>query len=107
MCLESLKKNPYYLFWLGVLIGALVTGLLFAYKVYWIDSETALFKAGPSYKTQQQKKSAPQKKQFSPKTYKNSGDSSLGGKKDSANSGDPNPWNAKKGGTNSGDPNPW
>lgn len=92
MCLESLKKNPYYLFWLGVLVGALVVGILFAYKIYWVDAETALFKVGPTYKTQQQKKSAPQKKQVSPKSYKSSSDPSSVGKKGSANAGDPGPW---------------
>ncbi|MEK7172121.1 MAG: hypothetical protein AAB739_04385 [Patescibacteria group bacterium] len=96
MCLESLKKNPYYLFWLGVLIGALVTGLLFSYKIYWTQSETSIFKSGSTYKIQQQKQKesiVKPKKQSAPKGTKNAGD--------------PNPWNAKKGGTNAGDPNPW
>lgn len=100
MCLESLKKNPYYLFWIGVLVGALVTGFLFAYKIYWADSETALFKAGPTYKTQQQKKVSPLK-------LKKPSAPSTNATKETKKSGDPNPWNSKKGGTNSGDPNPW
>lgn len=96
MCLENLKKNPYYLFWLGVLIGALITGLLFAYKVYWIDSETAVLKSGPTYKIQQQKGGLFKfKKQSAPAT------------KETKKAGDPNPWNTKKGSANIGDPNPW
>ncbi len=99
MCLENLKKNPYYLFWLGVLIGALVTGFLFAYKIYWVDSETAVLKSGPTYKIQQQKGGLFKFKKSAPATK--------GAKKGSANTGDPSPWNVKKGEANTGDPNPW
>lgn len=85
MCLESLKKNPYYLFWFGVLVGALVTGLLFSYKIYWTQNgETSIFKSGSIYKIQQQNKGNPlkSKKQSAPAATT----------KGTKNAGDPSPW---------------
>lgn len=54
MYLQNLKKHPYSLFWIGVLIGAIVTGILFWYRIYSPSWNAATLKT-PTYKIQQQK----------------------------------------------------
>ena len=34
MAKPTLKTNPFMLFWLGILTGALIVGLVFLYKLY-------------------------------------------------------------------------
>ncbi|MBI4994891.1 hypothetical protein HZC21_04595 [Candidatus Peregrinibacteria bacterium] len=54
MYLQNLKKHPYSLFWIGILVGAIVTGILFWYRIYSPTWDTAILKT-PTYKIQQQK----------------------------------------------------
>ena len=68
--------NPFIIFWLGVLTGALLVGLLFLYKVTGGDLQTSVLKT-------------PAKQQYKSATVKTKAPTGL------KNTGDPNPWLGK------------
>jgi hypothetical protein len=44
MSTAKIQAHPFTLFWLGVLTGALVTGLLFLYRLYAVDMEASVLR---------------------------------------------------------------
>ncbi|MEK7172120.1 MAG: hypothetical protein AAB739_04380 [Patescibacteria group bacterium] len=68
--------NPFVIFWLGVLTGALLVGLLFLYKVTGGDLQTSVLKT-------------PAKQQYKSATVQTKTPIGL------KNAGDPNPWLGK------------
>lgn len=83
--------HPLVLFWIGVLTGAIIVSLIFAYRyLNTTEYKSAALKSPTYYKTQtiQPKKTTKPtttKKQSAPK-------SKAATQKGSVNQGDPNPW---------------
>lgn len=51
MAEKSLKVSPLLIFWVGVLTGALITGMVFLYQLYTGDMQANLFKSAIRSKT--------------------------------------------------------
>lgn len=48
---KSFKVSPFLVFWVGILTGALITGMIFLYQLYTGDMQANLFKAATRLNT--------------------------------------------------------